>query len=98
MPPNVVGSTQPQLEFRCIDSSNIFVICNDEWYWAGPRRGWLPTVGGISPLPRDIWPDKVFNLPQPLPSTQWRTVDPYSLPPWNQFNNIPRWNSLQFVM
>lgn len=57
---------------RCIDMSNIYVPVSADGYWwyVGSKikntiRGWtLIEVGSWYPLPYQIWPDKVFWLPQ----------------------------------
>lgn len=60
---------------RCIDMSNIYVPVSEDGYWwyggnkisriASNTRGWtLIEVGSDFPLPHQIWPDKVFWLPQ----------------------------------
>jgi len=61
-PPVVSGRKDHPTSLRCIDNSNIFVHCNEAWWWAGPSRGWVPTGGGMFPWPRQVWPNKVQEL------------------------------------
>jgi len=49
------------LILRDIDQSNIRVICNNRWWYAGPSRGWYSINNAFHPKPRDIWPNKVYN-------------------------------------
>lgn len=64
-PPGGFQRNNGPTSLRCIDNSNIFVHCNEGWWWAGPNRGWIPTGGGWYPWPKQIWPDKVHQLYNP---------------------------------
>jgi hypothetical protein len=64
-PPSMSGRVNEPTSLRCFDNSNIFVHCNEAWWWGGPKRGWIPTGGGWYPLPRQVWPDKVYNFYSP---------------------------------
>ena len=61
-PPRLSGRTYSPVSLRCIDGSNIFVHCNDSWWWAGPSKGWVPNGGGWYPWPRSVWPSKVCEI------------------------------------
>jgi hypothetical protein len=64
-PPALGGRNNEPTSLRCIDNSNIFVHCNEAWWWAGPRRGWIPTGGGLYPWPSHFWPNEVWNYYTP---------------------------------
>ena len=70
-PPSLSGRENEPVSLRCFDNSNIFVHCNEAWWWAGPERGWIPTGGGMYPVPRQFWPNNVYEL----------------VPPWRQDGN-----------
>jgi len=61
-PPSQSGRDYEPTTLRCIDNSNIYVFCNDGWWWAGVDRGWIPTGGGWYPWPRQIWPTRTYDL------------------------------------
>ena len=61
-PPNPQGRVNEPTSLRCIDNSNIFVHCNEAWWWGGPHRGWIPTGGGWYLWPRQIWTNKVYEI------------------------------------
>lgn len=61
-PPSLSGRVNEPVSLRCIDNSNIFVHCNEAWWWGGPTHGWIPVGGGWYPWPRQIWPEKVYDL------------------------------------
>ncbi len=61
-PPHSSQTSSEPVSLRCIDSSNIYVHCNESWWWAGPERGWIPVGGGWYPWPRQVWPKNVYNL------------------------------------
>lgn len=72
-PPHTSGRTDEPVNLRCIDNSNIYVFCNEGWWYAGPQKGWIPTGGGWYPWPRQIWPEYVFDI----------------IPPWRLKNGTP---------
>jgi hypothetical protein len=37
-PPKLSGRTYTPVSLRCIDGSNIFVHCNDSWWWGTCQR------------------------------------------------------------
>ena len=61
-PPKPGGRVNEPTSLRCIDNSNIFVHCNEAWWWGGHDRGWIPMGGGYYPWPRQVWPNKVYDL------------------------------------
>jgi hypothetical protein len=64
-PPIASGRNNGPTSLRCIDNSNIFVHCNEAWWWSGNKLGWIPTGGGTYPWPRQIWTNKVYEIFQP---------------------------------
>jgi len=61
-PPLTSGRNNEPTGLRCIDNSNIFVHCNEMWWWGGSARGWIPTGGGMYPWPGQMWPKKVYEV------------------------------------
>jgi hypothetical protein len=65
-PPGNQKNWRHPIQLECIDNSNIYVYTNGNWWYSGPRdmsyKGWIPTGGGWYPLPKDVWPEFVYNL------------------------------------
>jgi hypothetical protein len=36
------------------DNSNVVVYSNRDWWYGGPKRGWIPTGGGWYPQPGEL--------------------------------------------
>lgn len=76
-PPSPTSRPVGPTSLRCIDNSNIFVFCNEAWWYAGPQKGWIPTGGGWYPWPRQVWPSRVYNL---IPPWRLKSTPPPEIP------------------